>query len=192
MREKVYLYIKNSFLKIEHVGYICFPNLWWIGRPFYRHFCVFYLHAHVRRVAMLNSNVTRDWLAERNFDCLQWGPSTSLDFTRTTVSVLRGSTLINLLLFFLFWLQTSYRWLYRTAISLYKHPTTAIIWNCYKFQKNRLCGILVRVPGYRSRGPGFNYQIFWEVVSLERGPHSLVRIIEIFQGNSGPGLENRN
>jgi hypothetical protein len=34
-----------------------------------------------------------------------------------------------------------------------------------------LCGLVVRVPGYRSRGPGFNsrrYQIFWEVVGLER------------------------
>jgi hypothetical protein len=41
--------------------------------------------------------------------------------------------------------------------------------------------IYVRVPGYRPRGPGFDYrryQIFWEVVGLERGPFSLVRIIE--------------
>jgi hypothetical protein len=40
---------------------------------------------------------------------------------------------------------------------------------------------LVRVPGYRSRDPGFvsrRYQIFWEVVGLERGPLSLVRISE--------------
>jgi hypothetical protein len=40
---------------------------------------------------------------------------------------------------------------------------------------------VVRVPGYRCRGPGFDsrhYQIFWEVVVLERGPLSLVRIIE--------------
>jgi hypothetical protein len=39
---------------------------------------------------------------------------------------------------------------------------------------------VVRVPGYRSRGPGFDpmrYQIFREVVGLERGPLSLVRII---------------
>jgi hypothetical protein len=34
---------------------------------------------------------------------------------------------------------------------------------------------------------------FWEVVPLERGPLSLVMIIEeLFQGNSGSGLENRN
>jgi hypothetical protein len=44
-----------------------------------------------------------------------------------------------------------------------------------------LCGLAVRVPGCRSRGPGFDvwpYQIFWEVVGLERGPLSLMRIIE--------------
>jgi hypothetical protein len=40
---------------------------------------------------------------------------------------------------------------------------------------------VVRLPGYRSRGPGFisrRYQIFREVVGLEWGPLSLVRIIE--------------
>jgi hypothetical protein len=45
----------------------------------------------------------------------------------------------------------------------------------------RLCGLVVRVPGYRSRGPGFDYrryQIFCQVVGLQRGPLSLVRIIE--------------
>jgi hypothetical protein len=47
--------------------------------------------------------------------------------------------------------------------------------------QDRFCGAVVRVPGYRSRGPGFDsrsYQIFGEVVGLERGPLSLVRIIE--------------
>jgi hypothetical protein len=45
---------------------------------------------------------------------------------------------------------------------------------------DRRCGLVVRVPGYRPRGPGFvyrRYQIFW-VVGLERGPLSLVKIIE--------------
>jgi hypothetical protein len=44
-----------------------------------------------------------------------------------------------------------------------------------------LCGLVVRVPGCRSRSPGFDsrrYQIFWQIVSLERGPLSLVRITE--------------
>jgi hypothetical protein len=48
-------------------------------------------------------------------------------------------------------------------------------------EEDRLCGLVIRVPGYRSRGPGFDsrlYQIFWEVVGVERGPLSLVRIIE--------------
>jgi hypothetical protein len=43
------------------------------------------------------------------------------------------------------------------------------------------CSLVVTVPGYRSRGPVFDsrsYQIFLEVVGLERGPLSLVRITE--------------
>jgi hypothetical protein len=62
---------------------------------------------------------------------------------------------------------------------------------------DHLCGLVVRVPGYRSRGPEFDsrrYQIFWEVVGLERGPLSLVMIIEelLEWKSSGSGLENRN
>jgi hypothetical protein len=48
-----------------------------------------------------------------------------------------------------------------------------------------LCPVKVRIPGYRSRGLGFDsrrYHIFWEVVCLERGPLSLLRITEeLFQ-----------
>jgi hypothetical protein len=46
---------------------------------------------------------------------------------------------------------------------------------------DRVCGLMVRVPGYSSRDPGFysgRYQIFWEVVGLEQGPLSLLRITE--------------
>jgi hypothetical protein len=61
---------------------------------------------------------------------------------------------------------------------------------------DRLCGLVVRVPGRRSRGPVFDsqdYQIFWEVVRLERDPLSLVSTIEELLGrnSSGFGLENR-
>jgi hypothetical protein len=51
----------------------------------------------------------------------------------------------------------------------------------YRYILDRLSGLVVRVPGYRSRGPGFDsrrYKIFWEVVGLELGPISLMRIIE--------------
>jgi hypothetical protein len=55
---------------------------------------------------------------------------------------------------------------------------------------------VVRVPGYRSRAPGFDsrrYQIFWEVVGLEWDPLSLVGIIEelLEWKSSGSGQENR-
>jgi hypothetical protein len=58
-----------------------------------------------------------------------------------------------------------------------------------------MCGLEVRVLGYRSRGPGVDsrrYQIFWEAVGLERGPLSLVSTTELLGRNSsGSGLENR-
>jgi hypothetical protein len=52
---------------------------------------------------------------------------------------------------------------------------------------NFLCGLLVRVPGYR------RYHIFWEVVGLERGPLSLVTTIEelLVRKSSGSSLESR-
>jgi hypothetical protein len=61
---------------------------------------------------------------------------------------------------------------------------------------DRFCGLVVRVPGYRSRYPRFDprgYQIFLEVVGLERGPLSLVSIIEeVLEWKSGgSGLETR-
>jgi hypothetical protein len=50
---------------------------------------------------------------------------------------------------------------------------------------DRLCDLVVRVSGYRSRGPVFDfrrYQILWEVVGLERGPLSLVSTTEELLG----------
>jgi hypothetical protein len=62
---------------------------------------------------------------------------------------------------------------------------------------DRLCGLVVRVFFYRSRGPGFDsrrFQIFWEAAGLERGPVSLLRTTEELLGrkSSGSGLENRD
>jgi hypothetical protein len=59
---------------------------------------------------------------------------------------------------------------------------------------DRLCGLVVRVSGYRSRGPGSipaRYPIFWEVVDPERGPLSLVSTIEklLERKSSGSCLE---
>jgi hypothetical protein len=56
---------------------------------------------------------------------------------------------------------------------------------------------VVRVPVYRSRSPGFDsrhYKIFWEAVSPERGPLSLVSTPEelLERKNCDSGLENRD
>jgi hypothetical protein len=66
---------------------------------------------------------------------------------------------------------------------------------CMSVQLDCLCGLVVRVPGYRSRGPGFHsqrHQIFWEVAGLEPGPLSLVSTTEQLHGrnSSGSGLKN--
>jgi hypothetical protein len=56
--------------------------------------------------------------------------------------------------------------------------------------------LVVRVSGYRSRGPRFDFrrfQIFLETAGLEWGPLSLMRTTEELLGrnSSGSGLENR-
>jgi hypothetical protein len=58
----------------------------------------------------------------------------------------------------------------------------------------RLCGLVVRVSGYRSRGAGFDsprFQIFWEAAGLEL---TLVRTTEeLLEGkSSGSSPENRD
>jgi hypothetical protein len=55
---------------------------------------------------------------------------------------------------------------------------------------------VVRVSGYWSRGPWFDsrsYQIFWEVLRLERGSFRLVSTTEelLRRNSSGSGLESR-
>jgi hypothetical protein len=83
-------------------------------------------------------------------------------------------------------------------------PLTDHLWSLLRFflEKcrtctDRVCGLVVGVPGYRSRGPRFDsqrYQIFWEVVGLELCPLSLVSTIEALLERkiSGTGLENRD
>jgi hypothetical protein len=61
---------------------------------------------------------------------------------------------------------------------------------------DRLCGLVVRVPGYRCGGPTFDpwrYQIFWQVVGLERGHSaSWVQLSSYLRENSsGSGVESR-
>jgi hypothetical protein len=46
---------------------------------------------------------------------------------------------------------------------------------------NHICGLVVRVSGCKSRGPGLDsrrYQIFCVALGLERGPLDLMRINE--------------
>jgi hypothetical protein len=60
---------------------------------------------------------------------------------------------------------------------------------------DHLCGLMVRVPGYRFGGPGFDSWALQgkKVVGLERGPLSLVSTTEKLLGrnSSGSGLESR-
>ena len=61
------------------------------------------------------------------------------------------------------------------------HPFRVFFLVLFSWLDDRLCGLVVRVSGYRYRGLGFDsrhYQIFSVVVGLERGPLSLVRSIE--------------
>jgi hypothetical protein len=60
---------------------------------------------------------------------------------------------------------------------------------------DRLYGLVVRVPGCKHRGPGFDcrvYQIFWVKVGLERDPISFVRINEelLERKSSDSGLKD--
>jgi hypothetical protein len=70
--------------------------------------------------------------------------------------------------------------------------SSLLSFTCVYFSAVCSCDLVFRVPGYRSRDPGFDswrYQIFWEIVGLERGPFSLVRITEelLERKNSGSG-----
>jgi hypothetical protein len=55
------------------------------------------------------------------------------------------------------------------------------IFKYYLETNDRLCGVVVRVPGYRSWGRGFDSRALQEkkyIMGLERGPLSLVSTTE--------------
>ena len=64
------------------------------------------------------------------------------------------------------------------------HPVVSmmnVLNKCIILSNDRLCGLVVRVSGYRYRDLGFDsrrYQIFLSSLGLERGPLSLVRSTE--------------
>jgi hypothetical protein len=72
-----------------------------------------------------------------------------------------------------------------------------VLFNWYnnKEMGDRLCGLVVRVPGYRSGVPGSipGTTRKKKVVGLERSPLSLLSTTEELLGrkSSGSGLENR-
>jgi hypothetical protein len=68
---------------------------------------------------------------------------------------------------------------------------------CYDVRnRDHLCSLVVNVPGYISRGPGFDfrrYQFFLDVFGLERDLLSLMITEELSERkSSGSGLENRD
>jgi hypothetical protein len=66
------------------------------------------------------------------------------------------------------------------AMTFQETVTTDILFY-YDRYSNRLCGLVVRDPGCKPRGPAFNsrhYQIFCLAVGLKQGPINLMRINE--------------
>jgi hypothetical protein len=81
-----------------------------------------------------------------------------------------------------------------TCCFLFRAATRKYRSSKYMFPyKDRLCGLVVRVPGYRSGGPGsIPCTTRKKVVGLERDPLSLVSTTEILERkSSGSCLENR-
>jgi hypothetical protein len=71
----------------------------------------------------------------------------------------------------------------------------SLIHTCSIVEFDRLCGLVVRLPGWRPKGPGFDSrrcQIFWVAVGLKRGPLSPCedKWGDAWKKSSGSGLEN--
>jgi hypothetical protein len=64
----------------------------------------------------------------------------------------------------------------------------------FRLYRYRLCSLVAGVLGYISRGPSSirHYQIFWEVVGLERGPLNLMSTTEELLGRNSSGLYLEN
>jgi hypothetical protein len=95
--------------------------------------------------------------------------------------------------------STNHVYITYTSISLSDLTEQLIILLYFKSLPGRLnyCNSFYnRRKGYGSRGPGFDsrrYQIFWEVMGLDRGPLSRVSTSEEILGRNsrGSGLETR-
>jgi hypothetical protein len=62
-------------------------------------------------------------------------------------------------------------------VLVFRQPNS--VFGCHKTTRDRLCGLVVRVLGYRSGGPGsIPGTTKKKVVGLERGPLSLVSTTE--------------
>jgi hypothetical protein len=124
---------------------------------------------------------SRKLLPEKFFDWLTVGLSSTVipgsEFHRTDDDILlfdvSGSHPLGHFL-----LTKDIKWLFS-----FFHLCPAVVFYCMNspFCICVVCGLVVRIPGCRPRGPGFDsrrYQIFWVAVGLEQGPLRLVNINE--------------
>jgi hypothetical protein len=82
-------------------------------------------------------------------------------------------------------------------IIAYSRESIARRYQFFGSPRNNILWALIYISYMQIQRSGFDtqrYQIFWEVVGLERGPLSLVNTIEEALGrkNSGSGLESRS
>jgi hypothetical protein len=125
----------------------------------------------------LKASHTVDYDLKLRSEQVAWGYVFSLQHQGALEKTFSSDvTLYTALLFLIRYIGAGNR-LYFDFIQAYFFPSGL----CLSNTLDRLCGLVLRVSGYISRGPGFDsrhYQILWEVVGLEGGPLSLMRIIE--------------